>query len=116
MEEGRLIGQIWFDGDVPLFLVKLREKHTEWEDQLRERLVEKEDQLREAGRERCTHINSHLNEILSAATAESNSIHQSLDMFILFQLAEMNAQSLVQYKQLAIVGLQEARMEKEGEK
>ena len=35
-------------------------------------------------------------------------------MFIPFQLAEMNAESLLQYKQLA--ELQEARMEREGEK
>ena len=35
-------------------------------------------------------------------------------MFFPFQLAEMNAQSLLQYKQLA--ELQEARMEREREK
>ena len=41
--------------------------------------------------------------------------HQLLDMFFPFQLAvEINAQSLLQYKQL--VELQEARMEREREK
>ena len=97
---------------------QLREKLT---DQLRERMSEREDQLREKLAEKDTHINSHLKEIsdlqqhLKVTPFMSSCPHQSLDMFFPFQLAvEMNAQSLLQYKQLA--ELQEARMEREKEK
>ena len=102
---------------------KLRKEHAQKEDQLRERLAEKEDQLREKLAEKDAHIKSHLKEIsdlqqqLKVSSFMSLCPHQSLslDMFFPFQLAvEMNAQSLLQYKQLA--ELQEARMEGEREK
>ena len=98
---------------------ELKKEHAE---HLRERLAEKEDQLRERLEEKDAHINSHLKQIsdlqqqLKVTPFSVYSVHtQSLDMFFPFQLAvEMNAQSLLQYKQLA--ELQEARMEREREK
>ena len=102
---------------------QLREKFADKKDQLRERLAEKEDQLREKLAEKDAHIKSHLKEIsdlqqqLKVSLFMSSCPNQSLslDMFFPFQLAvEMNAQSLLQYKQLA--ELQEARMEGEREK
>ena len=100
---------------------KLRERLTEKEDQLRERMAEREDRLREKLAEKDAHINSYVKEIsdlqqqLKVSSFTFSCPHQSLDMFFPFQLAvEMNAQSLLQYKQLA--ELQEARMEREREK
>ena len=99
----------------------LREKFTDREDQLRERMAEREDQLRKKLAEKDAHIKNHLKEIsdlqqqLKVSSFMSSCPNQSLDMFFPFQLAvEMNAQSLLQYKQLA--ELQEARMEREREK
>ena len=99
---------------------RLKEKFTDKEDQLRERMAEREIQLREKLVEKDAHIRSHLKEIsdLQQQLKVTPFIiypHQLLDMFLPFQLAvEMNAQSLLQYKQLA--ELQEARMEREREK
>ena len=99
----------------------LREKFTDREDQLRESMAEREDQLREKLAEKDAHIKKHLKEIsglqqqLKVSSFMSSCPNQSLDKFFPFQLAvEMNAQSLLQYKQLA--ELQEARMEREREK
>ena len=99
----------------------LREKFTDREDQLRERMAEREDQLREKLAEKDAHIKNHLKEIsdlqqqLKVSSFMSSCPNQSLDMFFPFQLAvEMNAQNLLQYKQLA--ELQEARMDREREK
>ena len=58
---------------------------------------------------------SDLQQQLKVSSFMSSYPNQSLGMFFPFQLAvEMNAQSLLQYKQLA--ELQEARMEREREK
>ena len=97
---------------------QLIEKFTDKEDQARQRLAEREAQLSEKLAEKDAHINSYLKEIfdlgqhLKVSSFMSSCPNQSLDMFFPFQLAvEMNAQSLLQYKQLA--ELQEARMERE---
>ena len=100
---------------------QLRERMAEKEDQLRERMAEREDHLREKLAEKDVHINSYLKQIsdlqqqLKVSSFMSSCPYQSLDMSFPFQLAvEMNAHSLLQYKQLA--ELQEARMEIEREK
>ena len=98
---------------------QLREKFADKEDQLRKRLAER-DQLREKLAKKDTHINSYLEEIsdlqqqLKVTPFFIHYPHRSLDMLIPFQLAEMNAESLLQYKQLA--ELQETSMERAREK